>query len=86
MILTLAKDDPKVTEFREKVYTDDLKLDLKYMDYTYTQLKNEMFDVLGVENFENAWKMSNTKFKQEEIDIVCLMPKFLVVNPSTFSR
>lgn len=74
MILTLAKDDPKVTEFRQKVYTDDLNLDLKYMDYTYTQLKNEMFDVLGVEDFENAWKMSNTKFKQEEIDIVCLMP------------
>lgn len=74
MILTLEKTDPKVKEFREKVYTDDIGIPLSYMDYTYTELKKELGEVLDEETFENAWKMSNTKFEQEDIDKVWLIP------------
>ena len=39
MILSLGKNDPKVTEFREKVYTEDLNLPIQCMDsVSYTHL------------------------------------------------
>ena len=71
MILTLGKNDPKVIEFRKKVYKEDLDLPTQCMDLSYKQLKNYCFDK---EHFENAWKMSNTKFNEENIDMVWLIP------------
>ena len=71
MILMLEKNDPKVTEFREKVYKEDLDLPVQCMNMSHKDLKNYCTDR---EHLENAWKLSNTKFLNENIDKVWLMP------------
>ena len=71
MILSLGKNDPKVTEFREKVYTEDLDLPIQCMDLSHHDLKSYCNDE---EHLENAWKLSNKKFLNEDIDMVWLIP------------
>lgn len=71
MILVLEKNDPKVTQFREKVYEEDLDLPIEYMNMSHHDLKNHCTDR---EHLENAWKLSNTKFLNENIDKVWLIP------------
>jgi len=78
MILMLERDHEKVKEFRQKVYTDDLHLPLEYMDYTYQQLHDSIGGKVDVETFETAYKMSNTKFGKEAIDLVCLIPNVAI--------
>ena len=38
MILTLAKDDPRLKLFREDIFAEDLELPIECMDMSKTQL------------------------------------------------
>ena len=71
MIIMLEKEDPKVLEFRQLVFTQDLKLPIEVMDYDHKSLKKITKDR---EHLENAWKLSNTKFLNENIDKAWLIP------------
>lgn len=71
MIIMLEKEDPKVLEFRQLVFTQDLKLPIEAMDYDHKSLKKITKDR---EHLENAWKLSNSKFLNENIDKAWLIP------------
>ncbi len=77
MILTLGKNDPQITEFRKKVFTEDLKLPIEYMDFSYEEFKG-LKEKFGVELFENVYKMSNTKWNQTDIDRVWYIPNVAI--------
>ena len=42
MIIMLEKEDPKVLEFRQLVFTQDLKLPIEAMDYDHKSLKKKI--------------------------------------------
>ena len=70
----LEKNDDKVTEFRKKIFTQDLKLPIEYMNYGLNKLKIVTNHQLTEEEYQNAYKASNVKWDKEEIDKVWLMP------------
>lgn len=71
MVRVLDVHATEVTEFRKKVYEEDLGLPIFAMDLDYHQLKNMLED--DSETLENAWKMSNTKFLNSAIDKVFMV-------------
>lgn len=74
IITIFDKADSRIKEFRELIYTKDLKLDLKYMDYENKDLHEELKDTHTRAEIEDAWKFGNVKWNNSEIDMVCLVP------------
>lgn len=73
MLVLTDKFDSRVTKFREKIYTEDLGVDLSIMDKSFKEI-NDSLEHLPTNVKEDAWKFSNTKWNQAKIDIVCLQP------------
>ena len=74
MLLMLDKNDQKVTEFREKIFTEDLKLPIEYMNYDIDKLKKVTNNELSEEEYQNAYKASHVKWERENLDKVWIMP------------
>ena len=73
MKLIFDKFDSQVTEFREKIYKEDLQISIDIMNLE----RDEIFEILKDRSLnvkEDAWKFSNTMWKKANIDMVCLKP------------
>lgn len=75
MILTLAKDDPRLKLFREDIFAEDLELPIECMDMSKTQLAQY---TNNIEQLESAWKMSNTVWDKLNVDQVWYIPNVSV--------
>lgn len=77
MLQIYDKNDQRVKRFREKIYQEDLGIDISFMDKTkqeiFEHLKNAPRNVQ-----EDAWKFSNTKWNQSKIDLICLKPNVAI--------
>lgn len=61
----------EVTKFREGVYTADLNMPVSNMSLSYHEL-HELLRDKDSEIFETAWKFSNAKWEQTNIDMVTI--------------